>query len=231
MKSLPYFILIAFIMLGAYTEFFWDSRINDRAIYMKEKAQLVSELEVVEANLTVIRDWYTYMPIPERQYQSPMNLDDFRKYTSPFGIRLDPTKNNIGGTDQTNHTGQDMTGETIAGTPDALVISIGVGIVKTKYYSRGYHKISGRMKWFNGHDVFDGYVVIVHTNGDESEYGHLDEIYVYEGDAVIVGTEIGRISRKLYGITTGPHLHFSLKDINGIYLPPFKYVNMPREVL
>ena len=103
--------------------------------------------------------------------------------------------------------------------------------MKIKWYSKGWHKVSGKMKYFEGHSIFDGYVVIVHPNGDESEYGHLDEIYVYEGESVIAGTKLGRVSRKLNGKTTGPHLHFALRNKYGVYLSPFRYVKMPREVL
>jgi len=231
-------ILLGFIFLGSFTQLFWTTMKADQIKYAKDIAQLNTELKNTESDLTVLKDWYTYMPTPDRLYGSPIVLNEFRGYTSPFGIRLDPTKDNVGGMSQTNHTGQDMIGERlklvgnkIKGTPDALVQSIGKGIIKIKYYSKGWHKISGKMKYFKGHDIFDGYVVIVHPNGDESEYGHLGEIYVYENQQVDIGTPLGRISQKLNGKTTGPHVHFALRDKNGKYLSPFRYIKMPKEIL
>lgn len=227
MKYLSFMFATVILLMAVAMEYGYDLKVEESAKLAQAQAEIALRDEVIAS----LNDWYDYMPVPERPYSSPINPDDFRKYTSPFGIRLDPTKRNTGGLAEKDHTGEDIVAETIEGTPDALVISIGIGVVKHKYYSKGWHVISGIKRWFNGHPVFDGYIVIVHPNGDESYYGHLDEIYVHEGETVYVGTKLGRISKKMNGITTGPHLHFALKDKDGVYLPPFRYVDMPREVL
>jgi murein DD-endopeptidase MepM/ murein hydrolase activator NlpD len=59
-----------------------------------------------------------------------------------------------------------------------------------------------------GKGVYGNTIVIEHAWG-QSYYGHLKDIEVVEGDTVDRGQEIGLSGST--GISTGPHLHFSIK--------------------
>ncbi len=77
--------------------------------------------------------------------------------------------------------------------------------------------------WFGGY----GYaVVIAHPNGFYTLYAHLWKFVVKEGQKVYQGQVIGYEGST--GISTGPHLHFSIykKDPNGAkhFVDPLKYL-------
>ncbi len=115
------------------------------------------------------------------------------------------------------HMGVDFQGPT-----GSLVISpadgevVGVQDKKIKFGSGGsYFNISARIK---------------HAGGLESDYGHLDQVFVKEGDKVKRGTVIGTKG------TTGfralhdrrppgyPHLHFELWNATGGRIDPMPYM-------
>ena len=61
-------------------------------------------------------------------------------------------------------------------------------------------------------EIFWGYgkhIIIDHGDNITSVYAHLDKIYVYKGQEVIIGNEIGRMGNS--GWSTGPHLHFETR--------------------
>ena len=73
-------------------------------------------------------------------------------------------------------------------------------------------------------DPYKGYgnlVVIMHSNGVTSHYGHLNEIKVKPGQRIKAGQIIATIGST--GISTGPHLHFELRH-NGKILDPIKMI-------
>lgn len=155
--------------------------------------------------------------VSDKEYSSPIAVDDFIQYTSPFGDRYNPLKRNTGGA-VGFHNGVD-----IKGSYEARVIAIGDGVVIDKWNPKGW--LYGR--YFKGHPLFDGYIRVRHSNGDISGYGHLGIIYIREGVKVKAGQIIGRIGESRNGLTTGPHLHFSLQTPEGEFVQPFKYVDMP----
>jgi len=73
--------------------------------------------------------------------------------------------------------------------------------------------------WNGGYGNFIG---ISHGNGVFSYYGHLSSIGVSVGQKVSAGQVIGRVGST--GISTGPHLDFSI-NINGSYVNPTNYVH------
>lgn len=86
---------------------------------------------------------------------------------------------------------------------------------------------------YNRKQVKGGYVIIIkHTNGLCSVYGHLlkDSQKVHEGMKVKKGQQIACMGGS--GITTGNHLHFAIYkgtkvDFNTkVYLDPLKYINV-----
>lgn len=72
-----------------------------------------------------------------------------------------------------------------------------------------------------GNRIYGNHIVISHAGGMESSYAHLSEILVEEGEAVSTGQKIGKVGTT--GLSTGPHLHFEIKQ-NGSSLNPGKYL-------
>ena len=69
-------------------------------------------------------------------------------------------------------------------------------------------------------EIFWGYgkhIIIDHGNNVRSIYAHLDKIYVFKGQKVVIGNEIGRMGST--GWSTGPHLHFEIR-VYGIPVNP-----------
>ena len=70
---------------------------------------------------------------------------------------------------------------------------------------------------------YGNYVIITHTQGYATLYGHLQASLVKAGDVVIQGQQIALMGST--GLSTGPHVHFELR-LNGqpkdpsLYLPP-----------
>ena len=61
-------------------------------------------------------------------------------------------------------------------------------------------------------EIFWGYgkhIIIDHGDNITSIYAHLDKIYVFEGQGVQIGDEIGRMGST--GWSTGPHLHLEIR--------------------
>ena len=56
---------------------------------------------------------------------------------------------------------------------------------------------------------FGNVVMIQHVAGFYTKYGHLDQVYVKEGDTVVQGQQIGTMGNT--GLSTGHHLHFEIR--------------------
>jgi len=58
-------------------------------------------------------------------------------------------------------------------------------------------------------EILGNHIIISHSGGYETVYGHLSSFAVQQGAKVSAGTMIGRVG--LTGRTTGPHLHFEIR--------------------
>jgi murein DD-endopeptidase MepM/ murein hydrolase activator NlpD len=94
----------------------------------------------------------------------------------------------------------------------ALDIAAWTG-VEVKAADSGYVVESG---WSD--EGYGNYVVIDHRNGFQTLYGHLSRIFVTAGNSVGKGTVIGLMGST--GHSTGPHLHFEVRQ-RGVQLNPF----------
>lgn len=117
------------------------------------------------------------------------------RISSYFGRRLDP----ITGV-KSHHTGLDMAAA--MGTPISASCS---GTVSTAGFS----------------NIFGNYVIINHSNGYQTLYGHMSRIIAKKGQWVSQGTQIGFVGST--GYSTGPHLHFTVYK-NGRLVDPLPLI-------
>lgn len=112
-------------------------------------------------------------------------------------------------------------------------------------YGNRMHPTLGIQKFHNGIDLassngsrilaaYDGevvaaaysstmgnYIMIDHGNGIYTVYMHASALLVSKGQSVSKGEQIAKVGST--GRSTGPHLHFSVRE-NGNYVSPWKYV-------
>jgi murein DD-endopeptidase MepM/ murein hydrolase activator NlpD len=111
--------------------------------------------------------------------------------TSPYGYRSSP----FTGTRQF-HTGMDI--GAAMGTPIKAAMS-------------------GRVTSVGYNDSLGNYVVITHHSGYRTLYGHMSLVRVKSGAYVQTGERIGDVGST--GLSTGPHLHFTVYK-NGVTVNP-----------
>lgn len=104
---------------------------------------------------------------------------------SGYGLRADP----VTGAEVRNHAGVDLAAKT--GTP----VGAATGGTVTHAGPAG---------------TYGNLVTIRHADGFETRYAHLSAVNVQKGDTVIPGQEIGKVGST--GHSTGPHLHFELRQ-------------------
>jgi len=116
-------------------------------------------------------------------------------YSSNYGYRLDPITGR-----STFHTGVD-----VIASPGTPVMAAAGGVVSTVAYVSEYGNI----------------VEVDHDNGLTTRYAHLSRSHVRVGDVVMKGQVIARVGAT--GRTTGPHLHFEVRE-KGVPLNPNKFL-------
>lgn len=80
----------------------------------------------------------------------------------------------------------------------------------------------GRVVAASSTSAMGNYIMIDHGDGLYTIYMHCSQLYVAEGSYVIRGEKIAAVGST--GISTGPHLHFSVR-LNGEYKNPVEYVS------
>ncbi|HEX2902171.1 MAG TPA: M23 family metallopeptidase [Jatrophihabitans sp.] len=89
----------------------------------------------------------------------------------------------------------------LAGPMGSPILAVGDGVVVAAGPAEG----------------FGLWVVIRHSNGDYSVYGHMYHFYVTVGEHVVAGQHIADIGAN--GQSTGPHLHFGV--MHGSFMGPY----------
>ncbi|NPV08427.1 MAG: M23 family metallopeptidase [Anaerolineae bacterium] len=92
---------------------------------------------------------------------------------------------------------------TKAGVPVVAADAGTVTLVSWQNYGYGYH------------------VIVDHGGGRETLYAHLSAISVEAGEVVKQGQEVGAVGST--GRSTGPHLHFEVRQ-DGVHRNPFSYL-------
>lgn len=103
--------------------------------------------------------------------------------TSGYGWRTDP----MGGSGSDFHLGNDL-----AAAQGTAVLAAADGVVRS----------AGK------HSSYGNYVRVLHANGDETLYAHLQYLFVHTGQTISAGACLGTVGET--GNATGPHLHFEL---------------------
>jgi murein DD-endopeptidase MepM/ murein hydrolase activator NlpD len=114
-----------------------------------------------------------------------------RRITSNYGWRTSPF-----GTERQFHSGLDI------GTPYGTPIRAAM---------------SGRVSAAGWDNVLGNYVIITHHAGYRTLYGHMSKIRVRQGAYVGTNERIGDVGST--GLSTGPHLHFTVFK-NGVTINP-----------
>ncbi len=127
---------------------------------------------------------------------------EYHGITSKFGYRIHPIS-----LKREFHRGLDMKAK--SNTP---VYATADGIVEWS----GYHKSSG----------FGNLVILEHTYGFKSYYGHLNKVVVKSGQFVKKGDLIAYSGNT--GMSNGPHLHYEVRFIHRV-LNPFYFINWTQQ--
>ena len=69
---------------------------------------------------------------------------------------------------------------------------------------------------------FGLWVVLRHPDGTRSVYGHVNRMFVQEGQQVSAGDRIAEVGNR--GQSTGPHLHLEIWDANKVKLNPIPWL-------
>lgn len=93
-----------------------------------------------------------------------------------------------------------------------------IGTAVNSVYT-GVVKATGNTDAFPGCNSWGKWVLIEHTNGLSSLYGHLSAIQVSEGQSVSQGERIALSGNT--GVSTGPHLHLTLYASQGVQVRRF----------
>ena len=183
-----------------------EEQINTYQVEIDEAGNEMSEIEAIEAEtqakITALEAEYNVsITLSGGTVSVTYNGSNFlwpmpSSYTisSYFGTRDAPTE---GAT--TNHKGIDIPcseGSSVIAVADGTVIYVG-------YLGNGGNA-----------------VIVDHGSGISSCYFHLSSFAVEEGDTVSAGQTICYSGNT--GVSTGPHLHFAVRE-NGEYVNPLKY--------
>ncbi len=136
--------------------------------------------------------------------------------TSPFGVRVNPFNSAI----NTYHYGVDF-----RATSGTSVFAMAGGVVEGTGNTDVACQGASFGKW----------ILIKHTNGLSSSYGHLSNISVQKGDIIKTGDVIGLSggTRGIFGSgsSTGPHLHISVYASDGVEVASFESKGCPGKIL
>jgi murein DD-endopeptidase MepM/ murein hydrolase activator NlpD len=144
----------------------------------------------------------TWIFLPQAWRPSGIPLPVIGRITSGFGRRMHPILGVV-----KEHHGMD-----IAKPYGSPVIVSREGVVISAGWAGGYGNMIEVRHEIKTHK---GLRILV------TRYGHLSTIYVHEGQHVHLNQLIGRVGST--GLSTGPHLHFEIRDETGNPNNPQKY--------
>lgn len=146
-------------------------------------------------------DRLNLLRVAARKVPLAMPLKDAFRFTSPFGVRVDPK-----GAGRRMHAGLDLAAP--KGTP---IYATADGVVTAAGPERGYGNV----------------VRIQHDLGFETIYAHQSKVRVKVGQRVSRGDRIGDMGTT--GRSTGVHLHYEVR-VNGAAVNPLPYLEAAQNV-
>jgi murein DD-endopeptidase MepM/ murein hydrolase activator NlpD len=171
----------------------------DHELTVPEFRQMLDEMSRViddrSEKLGVLDSFFMDDRLARKTIPTSMPVNGY--YSSNYGYRIDPLNGR-----QEFHTGVD------------IVVPVGTRVMAA---AGGVVSYSGTMPEYG--NVVD----IDHDNGLTSRYAHLSKRLVKVGDVVMKGQPIALSGST--GRTTGPHLHFEVRD-KGIPINPGKFLAM-----
>lgn len=140
--------------------------------------------------------------------------------TSYFGYRPDPF-----GRGTRFHSGMDISGGSGLGNVNIIAARDGVVVYPTAESTISCPSNTGLSNCGGG---YGNYVIIQHSDGNYTLYGHLhsDTITVRAGESVRQGQVIGKMGSS--GNSTGAHLHFEVREGSNAYnstVDPLNYIS------
>ena len=188
-------------------------------------------------NITIAEKYDTELKVMD-------NVDDAvaSLYQKPKDVVVSSNKNSRQGSKTS--TGKVNTATNISGTKVALGISLSKpvsGIISSRFGARSRIRSSAHtgldiatstgtpvVAAASGTVTFSGWkgsygylMVITHSNGVQTYYGHCSKLYYSAGASVSQGQTIAAVGST--GNSTGPHLHFEIR-VNGIAYNPQNYL-------
>jgi murein DD-endopeptidase MepM/ murein hydrolase activator NlpD len=145
----------------------------------------ISQTQILQAGTTLFvpdaeLDWQTRQEINGDLFRWPLKIK--WSFTSGFGWRRSPFTGA-----RTYHGGID------------LAVPAG---------SNTYAALAGTVVKVGYDDTYGNHVIIAHHSGYQTLYGHFSSVDVNQGDYVSTATVIGKVGST--GLSTGPHLHFTV---------------------
>ena len=201
-----------------------------------EKARLEAEIEEatdlindLEADIEAAQAEYAANEAAEQALNAQMDAIAAQIAAEEEAARQEAAQN---GTDYTG-PGSTATGSYTWPCPSCTYITSG--------YGNRIHPIFGTERWHSGIDIgaaagatviaadsgtvsvatysssYGNYVMIYHSNGTYTLYAHMSSIAVTAGQSVTKGDTIGYVGST--GWSTGPHLHFEIRNSGGTIDP------------
>ena len=193
-------------------------------------------------NITISEKYDTELKVMD-------NIDDavVSLYSEPKNVVVASTKKSTtkksAGT-AVKSTGTVNTAMTISGTKVALGISLSKpvsGIISSRFGARSSIRssahtgldiatstgtpvaaaASGTVTFAGWKGSYGNLMVITHSNGVQTYYGHCSKLYFSAGATVSQGQTIAAVGST--GNSTGPHLHFEIR-VNGVAYNPQNYL-------
>ena len=212
--------------------------------YFTEAEEIVNQLKEKNSanidNITISEKYDTELKVMDNVDDAVSTLYSEPEKVETPKVTVASTKN----TSRRKSTGTVNTAMTISGTKVALGISLSKpvsGIISSRFGVRSSIRSSahtgldiatstgtpvkaaaaGTVTFAGWKGSYGNLMVITHSNGVQTYYGHCSKLYLSAGATVSQGQTIAAVGST--GNSTGPHLHFEIR-VNGIAYNPQNYL-------